>query len=538
MPHDPEPRIDPKDDQKVLREAGVATDPEGLLAFFRARTPSPSDPARLTIRVQELGSAVFLERERASRELTDAGRLALPLLKSALNSPDPEVVRRAARCVEQIENSPTTTLLVAAARLTAAARPTGAAGALVAIFPFVEDDWAEDTVLQSLARVALNNGVAESGTAAAAADKDPLKRAAAGFVLGQGSPAQRRTAIQLMTDSDARVRLRAAGGLVLGGERVAVPTLIALLDEAPMTVAWRAEELLDQIAGELDLPGAAGNDATGRHRARLAWEQWWKVNGTRIDLARVAREEAYLGVNLTTELDGPSRGDKGRVRESGTDGRTRWEIKDLSHPIDARFLPNGHVLVAEHGDPAKVSERRRDGTVVWEYTPPGHPVTCQRLPNGNTFVATYNELVEVDHDKTVVFSAKVPNMMIYCARKLRNGHYIYVSSGDHLVELDSSGKELLSLGLDNAGGWASVEALPNGNFLLAIYGAKKVIELDRTGNVLWRCDAESPGHATRLRNGNTLVSSIEGRRITEYDRSGKEVWRESTEGRPFHVYRR
>ena len=71
-----------------------------------------------------------------------------------------------------------------------------------------------------------------------------------------------------------------------------------------------------------------------------------------------------------------------------------------------------------------------------------------------------------------------------------------------------------------------------------MYGAKKVIEMDRTGRVIWRCDTESPGHATRLRNGNTLVTSIEGRRITEYDRSGKEVWRESTEGRPFHVYRR
>jgi HEAT repeat protein len=264
IPRGPDLRIDPKDDQKVLRDAGVATDAEGLLAFFRSRTPSPSDPIRLTARIQELGSPVFLERERASRELTDAGRTAMPLLRSALNSPDPEVVRRAARCVEQIENAPTTTLLVAAARLTAAARPAGAAGALVGIFPVLEDDWAEDTVLQSLAVVALNNGVADPATAAAAADKDPLKRAAAGFVLGQASGEQRQTAVRLMADADSRVRLRAAGGLVLGGERAAVPTLIALLDEAPTTVAWRAEELLDQIAGELDLPGAAGTDVAGR----------------------------------------------------------------------------------------------------------------------------------------------------------------------------------------------------------------------------------------------------------------------------------
>jgi hypothetical protein len=529
---------DPTEDEKVLHDAGFTTDANGLLAFFRSRTLTPGDRDRLATRVRELGSNVFAERERASRELSEAGNAALPLLRSAVNSPDLEVARRAERCIEQIERSPAASLFAAAARLTASSRPVGAAGALVAVFPCVEDDWAEEAVLNSLTTVALKNGVADAGVAAAATDGDPLKRAAAGFVLGQASPGQRPAALRLLVDADPRVRFRTASGLLLGGERASVPALIALLDEGPTSLAWRAEELLDQIVGELDLPGATGVDDASRHRARLAWEQWWKANGPRVDLARAGREEADLGLNLITELDKPNGADKGRVRECGVDGRTRWEIRDLTRPIDARLLANGHVLIAEHGQPARVTERRRDGTIVWEYAPPAEPVTCQRLPNGHTFVATYNELVEVDRDKTVVFSFKQPAMMIFCARKLRNGHIIYVSSGDRVVEMDASGKELLSVNIDNAGGWASVESLPNGNFLVAMYGAKKVVEVDRVGNVRWQCDVQAPGHATRLRNGNTLVASIEGRRIVEFDRTGKQVWQETTEGRPFHVYRR
>ena len=236
MPRGTESGIDPKEDQKVLRDAGVATDADGLLAFFRARTPMPSDRARLTVRLQELGSPVFTERERASRELADAGRPALPLLRSVLNSPDLEVARRAARCVEQIEREFLTATLFVVGRtgLTAAARPAGATGALVAVFPFVEDDWAEDAVLQSLATIgrAESAAPADPDVVSAAGDSNPLKRAAAGFVLGQGSPEQRQAAVRLLADADARVRYRAAGGLLPVGERAAVPTaLIALLDE-------------------------------------------------------------------------------------------------------------------------------------------------------------------------------------------------------------------------------------------------------------------------------------------------------------------
>jgi PQQ-like domain len=528
---------DPADDAKVLHDAGIGTDAAGLVAFLRAQTPAPSEQARLSARLIDLGSPAFQVRERASHELTEAGRFALPLLRSGLTSSDLEVARRSARCIEAIEQSPAATLVASAARLAAVTRPAGATEALLTILPRVEDETAEEAIFQALTAVAVTGGVAEAAVVQASGDRDALTRAAAGFVLGQASALQRGVAVHLLTDTDARVRYRTACGLLRGGERSAVPALIVLLEDGPASVAWRAQDLLDRLGGDMGVPTVAGADAAARHRLRVAWDDWWKTNADRIDLARASRREACLGLNLVVELDSADRGGPGRVWECGADGRSRWEITNLHRPIDARLLPSGRVLVAEHSPP-RVTERERDGRVVWEYTPSGQPVSCERLPDGNTFIATYNELLEVNRDKGVVCSIKLPAMMVFYACKLRNGHYLYVSSNNRVVELDVSGKEISSVAVENSGGWASVERLVGGNLLVALYNAKKVVELDRTGRVLWQCDVEFPGHATRLTNGNTLVASIEGRRIVEFDRAGKEVWHQSTSGRPFHAYRR
>ncbi len=529
--------FDPADDEKILGGAGLGTDGAALVAFLRAQAPSAADHARLTTRLAELGSPVFRERERASRELTEAGRLALPLLRTGLESEDLEVSRRSARCIETIEQSSGATLVASAARLTAIARPAGASDALLAALPSVGDETAEEAIFQALTAVALRNGVADTAVVGAASDREPLKRAAAGLVLGQAAPEQRSVAVRLLADRDARVRFRAACGLLRAGERPAVPALIGLLEGGPSSLAWQAEELLNRLSGDVTVLAGSATDEAARHRLRMAWDDWWKANADRVDLARAGRPETSLGLNLIVELDSADRGGPGRVWECGADGRPRWEITNLQRPIDARLLPGGRILVAEHA-PARVTERERDGRVTWEFSPNGHPVSCQRLPDGNTFIATYNELLEVNHDKVVVSSIKLPSIMVFHATKLANGHYLYVTSNNCVVELDSAGKELASIPVENSGGWASVERLAGGTLLVALYNAKKVVEVDRAGKVLWQCDVESPGHATRLPNGNTLVASIEGHRIVEFDRAGKEVWHQTTPGRPFHAYRR
>jgi len=71
-----------------------------VLAMLCGATPD-ADIAAL---VDQLGSARYLQRQEASRALERRGREALPALRSARDSKDPEVRARAAALVDKIEN--------------------------------------------------------------------------------------------------------------------------------------------------------------------------------------------------------------------------------------------------------------------------------------------------------------------------------------------------------------------------------------------------------------------------------------------------
>jgi hypothetical protein len=80
------------------------------------------------------------------------------------------------------------------------------------------------------------------------------------------------------------VRLRAAQGLLAARERAALPALAALVGEAPLPLAVRADELLACVAGPR-APRVFGTDAAARRRMRAAWETWVRLHGP-ADLAR------------------------------------------------------------------------------------------------------------------------------------------------------------------------------------------------------------------------------------------------------------
>ena len=61
------------------------------------------DPARIAQLIEQMGSAEFEEREKSTVELSRIGLPALPALREALKSNDPEVRRRAADLVGKME---------------------------------------------------------------------------------------------------------------------------------------------------------------------------------------------------------------------------------------------------------------------------------------------------------------------------------------------------------------------------------------------------------------------------------------------------
>jgi hypothetical protein len=523
----------------MLRAANVATDGPGVLSFIRAHTLTEDDLERLRVSVRLLGSSEFLERENASRSLIAAGRPALSFLRPALGDPDLEIARRARRCVEEIQLSPTPHLMNAAAQVVKGRRPAGAAAVLLAYLPCIDEEASEEIWFEALRAVGVDGDRPEPALLAALTDRQPIRRAAAAALLGQSdSAAVRLRVVPLLADVDTRVRYEVASSLVRFGEKKAVPVLAGLLTDAPLSTASQAEYLLCTIAEGQGPPiGLSRGEPASRRQCRAAWENWWRKHGPRVDLSRLKREEPLRGLTLVCEYDGP---DGGRVWEYGPDGNPRWEIRHLEGPNDVQLLSGGRVLIAER-NATRVTERDRSGKILWQHHPTGNPIACQRLPNGNTLVATFNELYEVTPDQKKVFT-HTHRLGFRHAARLPNGHVVFVTGSGQVVELDSTWKrEVRAIRPTNhASGatyWASVEPLPNGRYLLALAGANRAIEIDTSGQIHWECRVPRAVFATRLRNGHTLIAAFDGRFVVEVDREGKEVSKQELRGRPFIVRR-
>ena len=529
---------------KILKEAGIAADGPSLIKYFQARTPSAGDQARYAELVRALGDKRFSVREKATRDLIAIGEPALPFLKKALKDGDLEMTRRAAGCIRAIERVPFATLTAAAAHLLALRRPDGAAEVLLAYLPFADWDAVGDNLLEALQVVGLKGKAPKlvplPSIVNAIKDKESRRRAAAAHVLGHADPAHRKQLAGPLADPDPLVRFHASAALFRARDKMAVPALIALLEEAPLPLAWRAEDWLVRAAGE-KAPALAGepSDSAQRKKWRKSWEDWWSNNKDQINLARLDLEETQLGLTMTCEMDGVGPVG-GRVSEFDRNGNLRWSIEEnFSSPTDFQRLSGGRVLVAEHWG-QRVTERNRQGKVVREWKLADKPVTCRRLPNGNTFMATYTEILEISAAGKQVFSHKAQGM-IYSACKLRNQHILYINSGGQIVELDDQRKQVKNFTIPayqgGAAYWASIEPLPNGRYLVALAGSDRVVETDATGKIHWECTVNKATGATRLPNNNILVASSDGRFAVEVNRAGKEVWRKTTKGRPFWARR-
>lgn len=525
-------------DEATLTEAGFKTDGPALLEFFRKRTLSDADKDKLQDTLRRLGDVSFRVREQATADLIAAGESAQKLLAEAAHDPDLEVARRATHCLEHITSTAVLAQTLAATRLLAVRKPAGATEVLLNYLPFATEDVIEDEIVGVLGVVGLHGGTGEPSLLAALKDGERQKRAAAALVLGRSAePAHRAAVRPLLADPDAKVRLRAAQGLVAGKEKEAIPVLVALLTEAPSALAWQAEDLLCRVAGEQSpTVSIGGGTDQERRQARDAWNGWWHDHGAKVDLAHLDAEQRSLGRTLVVCYDGYA--GQGKVWEFGPDRKTCWEITNPRNPIDAQVLPGNRVLLAEYN--GTVSERDTTGKILWEKPIAGNPIACQRLPNKNTFVATLNTIVEITRDGKQVYSYPGGSHgQISCARKLGNGHIVYCTMTGMLVELDRKGKECKAIQVGAPlNEWLTFELLPGGHYLIPRQSTGKVTEYDANGKVVSEVAAPQPYSAVRLPNGNLITCSMNNSRLAEVTRGGKVLWEEALQGRPFKVRRR
>jgi HEAT repeat protein len=536
-------------DDATFKANRVAATPASLLDFLRKRTPDAAAQKRIAGLVATLGAFDSADRAEATETLIKAGAPALAFLRPALASSDPEVARRARRCIEEIDRGSGQTLAAAVVRRLAT--PGGAEDVAAAVrvlldfVPFADDELLEDEVLTSLQLLSVRQAKLDASLTEALGDSFPARRAAAAYVLASLGTAEQVEAVRkLLVDASPIVQLRSAQGLLAARDKAAVPKLIALYGEVQGVRVWQLEECLNRLATDQVPPDAAAAGATreSRRRAVPIWQKWWQQRQASVDLARAADGDAFLGLVTVCEYDNVALRFSGQVWEAPRNGSATLKIDNLVGPMDAQVLPNGRILVAENGA-SRVTERDRDGAVKWTCTiQGGNPICCQRLPNGNTFIALYNQLIEVRPDNSEVYRySPGPHFYIFSARRTRSGTVVCVTAQGTLLEIDPRhGKTLRTIHLAQpAGGWASVEPLPNGNFLLATMSNSTVREVDPSGKDVWSFKTfQGVFRATQLPNGNILVASMNTREVAELDRQGTVRWKRTCQGRPWSIHYR
>jgi HEAT repeat protein len=301
-------------DEEFLRAAGLRTDDAGLIDFFDCRSRPSVTQDRLTALVRQLGEPSTDKQQRAVAELVALGSVALPLLRQAVKDPDDATrALRARQCLRLLDGEQASALPSAAARVLGRRRPAGAAAALLAYLPLADDEAVQDDVRAALVALAVRNGQPEPALVQALADPMALRRATAAEALGQTCGAAVQPQLRaLLTDPRPAVRLRVALTLARDvKEAEAVDVLIALLADAPLGEARRAEDYLQTLAGDQAPKATLAADAAARQRCRDAWAAWWRGTSSPTLLDEIQRrtvtdETHTRAVVLLRQLGDPS----------------------------------------------------------------------------------------------------------------------------------------------------------------------------------------------------------------------------------------
>ncbi|HVK16981.1 MAG TPA: hypothetical protein VM533_08525 [Fimbriiglobus sp.] len=559
----PEPPVDQATaDRKALDAASLKEDdPKGLLDYLRQRTLSDTDLSKIQAVIRRLGADDFEERLRASAEVERFGPAAVgPLRTAAQNDADFEIAFRAGECLRRMEKVPHSAVAAAAVRALARSRPPEAAGVLLAFLPLADDDSVGEEIRAALKAMAVRDGKAEPALVAALMDMVAERRAAAAVALIEGGPSSDRIrvpdayqkvrmAAKSETDVDARFRMTFSL-LLTARDAESVGQLIDSLPALPRGRLWQAEDYLLQLAGKKAPAVVLGKSKESLTRARDAWREWWAKVSSGTDLGKFAYTARVTGKTLLVLMD--YRGlTSGAVVELGPDLKERWKIVGLSAPMDAQFLPDGSLAIAEHNS-NRVTVRDTAGRILASRTIGsmnkvyGNPQQIQVLESGNLLVTCRNVIVEFKRDKDEEVMRYVrTNYDINAAYRLPDGQTLVLSQNgpNHGMFLDKEGKEQPDRKLKTGPPYFQAHITAAGPDRVLLTELDKVVEYDLKKNEsVWKRSVNQPRSVQRLPNGNTLVveATPNSNRLVEFTPDGEEVWsHQPTSGlQVFRAYRR
>ncbi len=509
-------------EEQALQSAARADDATAALDYFRKRTPSEAQRRALRALVARLGDDSFEVRKKASADLIASGPVAAALLRAAARSPDEEVARRARAGLAQVRREQAAPVVLAGARLVVRRRPADTVAVLLDYLPFAEDDNVAEEIRASLVSLTKHDGKPEPALLAALESAEPDRRAEAGVILARADLADTRAAVRrLLKDDDASVRLRVGRALVMAKDKEAVPALIELIGDLTGEDRWDLEALLERVAGT-GAPALPPDDSASTRRRRLAaWRAWWQAHGDKLDLADLAADHSRPERTLVVMTDLLT--SDGEVMEVDGHGQSLRCLRDLQGPIAVQALSADTLLIAEYAG-KRVSKQTFAGKVLWEQKLPANPVAVQRLADEHTFVACRNRLLEYDRDGKEIANVRRPVRDVLGARRHADGSTVLLTHDGFCRWLDAAGKETHSFPVAGPHVMGTgIDLTPNKRVLVPCFGQDCVREYDAEGHLLWETALPGPVSVERLPEGHTLVGCVPPR-VVELDRTGRVVW--------------
>jgi len=414
-------------------------------AFLRGLVDSQElgakDKAGIEALIADLGHDDWQTREKATVELSRRGPEALPLLRVAAKSKDPEVVARAGRIVEAIEAAAgdPSAELIAAIDVLAAGRDKRVVGLLIELLghPGV---WARYAAEYGLRRI--------TGKAFGySAYEDAARRAAAA--------AKWRT---WWKESKAKFSFESAAsqakqfGLLVCDDRRKILAAVTPAGKVAWTrkVGQRIYGVGGEPNGNVLVAYGSGNRTI--EEFDRDFKSVWNSDGVR-DVTGQGHDVSRLANGNTLIVCAQG------VSEVTRAGEIAWQKKGLQHPISARRLVNGNTLICEHKQ-MRVIEVNRAGDIVWQKTGLKNPCDAEKLVNGNVLIGTDNSkrVVEVNRAGKIVWERHCSNGA-YAVCRLPDGETGIFIFGEGAILVDRGGKKTRDL-FKSPAGWGRIHMVP------------------------------------------------------------------------------
>ncbi len=492
---------------------GIEPTATGLQKFFGEVSGDATDGS-LTRWIEQLGSPSYAQRSEAQQFLMRQSQLPLDQLKNATKSANPEVAYRAAiilkNWIPERER-----LIEAAMWLIGDEKIPGMATDIFKIATVFRD---RDKITRA-AEQAITGTVGASDAALLIShieghDELLAHLALVGFIaMADESKKDRFLLWAQRAELKEGDRLKAALVVAELNDRRALPALIELLVAKDKVIAIRANVTLRNLTGEKIV--LSSTDPTAGHTAIKQWNEWLAKSSEsfemNIESLKTKSRRSNLNGNTLFAL-----GYKNQVIELDPSGNEVWKF-DAMGVWSAEKTDGGDVLLACYQE-NKVKLITPQKTVAWEFDVPG-VLKAHPLENGNILAASHssNKVIEISPDKKIVWEYAATTQC-HDALRLENGNTL-VCTANEVQEVDPAGTVVWKFSAEQAYG---IDALDNGNVLIAKLGGE-VIEVDRvTSDIVWTHEFASPVDVYRTDEGTTLITGAQS--VVEIDADKNVLW--------------